>query len=73
MLSGACKVTCFPSAQTPHNSETAETVEKVSHIALFGTGCSTSQRVAHVLSTIMETDADGGSIDKMDVSGCQKL
>jgi len=62
----------FPSAQTPHKAETAETVENFSHIALFGTGWSASQRVAHVLSIIMETDADGGSSDKIDVSGCQE-
>jgi len=41
-------------------------------VHLFGIGCSTSYRVAHVLSIIMETEADGGSIDKIDVSGCQE-
>ena len=38
-------------------------VEHFSHIALFGIGCSTFQRVAHVLSIILENDADRGSID----------
>jgi len=63
---------CFPSAQTPHNAETAETVENFSYISLFEIGCSTSQRIAHVLCIIMETDVDGGSIDKIDASGCQE-